>query len=146
MEKRKIDFETLQSDCKYYPGSMAAYDCSHKKSNSRFCVSFDCPRWASLDVPCEETSVGYESKNTDWEKCQKCGRRYSTVWNCNSDIIWEQITGKEYAGLYCPMCFDQMAQAKEIRLYWSCVTCEETPTPDEPEVCEEKKTIKGETK
>jgi hypothetical protein len=128
MKKRLIDsWKTFE---RIVDSKRVCEQCENYQADSfEFCGPNTCPLWASLDVPCEETCVGYESKNTDWEKCQNCGRRYSTVWNCNLDVIWEQIIGKEYAGLYCPMCFDQMAQAKGIRLYWSCATCEETPPP-----------------
>ena len=54
------------------------------------------------------------------EKCQRCGKRYLTVWQV-SDDLWEWVTGiTNGSGLYCMNCFDEMARQKKINLYCAC--------------------------
>ena len=53
------------------------------------------------------------------EKCQVCGKHYSYVWHA-PDELWEQITGQKESGLCCMECFDDLATAMGIMLYWGC--------------------------
>ena len=56
-----------------------------------------------------------------YEKCQFCGNLYKTVWECTSNKIWDEVTGKkDGSGLFCPKCFEEMARKKNIILNWKC--------------------------
>lgn len=52
------------------------------------------------------------------ERCQSCGRMYSTVWTAD-DALWERVTGAKSlgGGLFCPLCF--MREAADESLHWS---------------------------
>jgi len=67
------------------------------------------------------------SAGQDGEKCQKCGRRYDTVWT--ADAIWNTVIGHEN-GLYCPMCFDRMCRDRGIYLSWYAYGVETPPEKD----------------
>ena len=69
-----------------------------------------------FDLLCD----GCREEINSWEKCQRCGGRYPTVWDAPDDL-WAQVTGKtDGSGLRCLSCFDEEARQKDIVLYWSC--------------------------
>jgi len=52
------------------------------------------------------------------EYCKRCGRRQPLVWG-SSDPLWAKITGRtDGSGVFCPECFDFLAKAKGLHLYW----------------------------
>ena len=54
------------------------------------------------------------------EKCERCGKQYSTVYTVR-DCLWESITGhKDGSGLWCLHCFVNEAEKLGIVLYWQC--------------------------
>jgi hypothetical protein len=53
------------------------------------------------------------------EKCQRCGKRYDTVYTL-PDYIWRKISPKgSLSGMLCPECADEIAREKGIVLYWT---------------------------
>jgi hypothetical protein len=52
------------------------------------------------------------------ECCHRCGIRQPLVWWCVDDAIWREVTGNEGNGVYCPKCFDRMADKKGIMIRW----------------------------
>lgn len=80
------------------------------------------------------------------ELCQHCGRPVLLVYHA-PDAIWEAVTGlarhpdgHAAPGILCPVCFDDLAEAKGLPyLRWTCATSDEvlhdtqtTSTLDEP--------------
>lgn len=51
------------------------------------------------------------------EFCHRCGIRQPLVWWCDSNELWEEVTGKKNS-IYCPKCFDILAEQKGITLQW----------------------------
>ena len=52
------------------------------------------------------------------EFCHHCGRRQPLVWWCDDYKLWQEVTGCQQNGIYCPRCFDRMAARKGILLKW----------------------------
>jgi len=53
------------------------------------------------------------------ETCERCGRRYPTVWLAPNDV-WRRVTGHGSEGLWCLPCFDAKARELGLPLYWEC--------------------------
>lgn len=51
------------------------------------------------------------------EDCQQCGRKMPLSWWAPDDL-WLQLVGSP-AGIYCPVCFDALAESSGYRLRWS---------------------------
>lgn len=51
------------------------------------------------------------------EFCQRCGRRQPLVWRA-PDALWLEINEGKQGGVFCPECFDDLAQARGISLRW----------------------------
>jgi hypothetical protein len=57
------------------------------------------------------------------EACQECGRPY-LLWHATDDIYgqvtgnWPHSDGEAGGGLFCPACFDRLAEAKGILTIW----------------------------
>jgi hypothetical protein len=57
------------------------------------------------------------------ETCQHCGRPY-ILWHADDDLYgrvtgrWPYPDGECASGLFCPACFDRMAEARGISLRW----------------------------
>lgn len=63
------------------------------------------------------------------ERCECCQCPYTTVWRA-PDTLWQRLTGRtDGAGLYCPECFDGLAEDMGVALYWECA---EGHLPNEP--------------
>ena len=57
---------------------------------------------------------------SEWERCESCEHLYSSVWRA-PDEIWNKVTGiTDGSGLYCVDCFSEIAEQKNIILYWEC--------------------------
>jgi hypothetical protein len=56
-----------------------------------------------------------------WELCQECGRPNAYeppfAWRAD-DAMWRKLVNADGSGLMCPSCFNQLAAAHGIRLYW----------------------------
>lgn len=51
------------------------------------------------------------------EFCHTCGVKQPLVWWCKSNELWKEITGNDN-GIYCPKCFDVLANKKGIAIRW----------------------------
>lgn len=51
------------------------------------------------------------------EFCKRCGQRQPLLWYV-ADELWQEVTGQK-GGVYCPECFDALAESKGILLQWS---------------------------
>ncbi len=52
------------------------------------------------------------------EACQRCGREQPLIWWCEDKALWQEVTGCGEGGVFCPTCFDKLADEKGILLYW----------------------------
>lgn len=66
----------------------------------------------------------FDEIDSGGEKCQRCGKRYLTVYHVPDDV-WAKIRpnkhdpdGDLYGGLLCPSCADALARNIGIILYW----------------------------
>lgn len=64
------------------------------------------------------------------EYCQRCGIRQPVVWWCESNALWEEVTGippvsekESGGGIYCPRCFDEVAMSKGILIQFRATIC-----------------------
>jgi hypothetical protein len=51
------------------------------------------------------------------ESCDRCGIRQPLVWWCEDNELYKRVTGTEN-GIFCPKCFDKMAEQKGIFIRW----------------------------
>ena len=58
-----------------------------------------------------------DSKKLEGEKCDKCGKRYLTVYRV-PDSVWENVHPHSPAGLLCPECCDEVVRGLGSILYW----------------------------
>lgn len=60
----------------------------------------------------------------DGELCDRCGRRYDAwLWWCPDGRLYAKLTGLEPVepypgGLFCPRCFDELAEEHGLLLQW----------------------------
>jgi hypothetical protein len=54
------------------------------------------------------------------EFCQLCGCEQPVVWHAD-DALYLRVTGDEHS-VYCPTCFDDLAEHKGIWLNWQPLT------------------------
>jgi len=57
------------------------------------------------------------SEKHDGEKCDRCGKGYSTVYQV-SDQVWQNLHMMSPAGFLCPACCDKVAKDLGSVLYW----------------------------
>ena len=57
------------------------------------------------------------SEKHDGEKCDRCGKGYSTVYQV-SDQVWQNLHMASPAGFLCPVCCDEVAIDLNTILYW----------------------------
>lgn len=59
----------------------------------------------------------------DTEACQDCGRGYP-CWRAGDGLYgrvtgrWPKPDGESASGLFCPACFDRMAGAAGVSIWW----------------------------
>ena len=58
-----------------------------------------------------------DSKKLEGEKCDKCGKRYLTVYRV-PDSVWQNVHPHSPAGLLCPECCDEVVRDTGNTLYW----------------------------
>jgi hypothetical protein len=51
------------------------------------------------------------------EFCKRCGCKQPLVWRA-PDEVWLKINNNQSGGVFCPECFDSLAQEKGISLMW----------------------------
>ena len=72
----------------------------------------------------EKRILKYDKKireaKAEWNRCESCGHLYSPSWRA-PDEIWNKVVGVTDGGeLYCVDCFSEIAEQKNINLYWEC--------------------------
>lgn len=68
------------------------------------------------DLLCDEC----RKELATFELCQRCGNRYSEIWEA-PDNLWKEIMNlNDGSGLCCLSCFNQIAENRGIALKWSC--------------------------
>lgn len=104
---------------------METVEAAAVKDVSRWALAVDClryyprhHRWAALCRDLWDVLVRGEKG----ESCELCGRRY--VWWSASDYLYQAVVGSD-GGLYCPACFDRMAERHGLVLRWSPITREQ---------------------
>ena len=52
------------------------------------------------------------------EACELCGIAQPLIWTAD-DELWKEVTGiQDGSGIYCPQCFDKLAQEISVLLQW----------------------------
>lgn len=68
------------------------------------------------DLLCDEC----RKELSTWELCQRCGRRYSEVWETSNELWRKLMSLDDQSGLCCMSCFDMLASSRGIALRWKC--------------------------
>ncbi len=76
---------------------------------------------ADAKVEGRKAEGAWYTSDTDYEKCRRCGRHYSTVWRATDDL-WAEFVG-DPGGTLCPACFSALCQEQEGPvLHWWAMT------------------------